>query len=92
MGNQLLRGAQVVKTAVNGGKGYEHGCPFADDQTDDREADGRGITVCPVYGIDKVNASYAHDLFRKLRKGRNRSFPNTIKIAVNTGMNRCHRD
>ncbi len=91
-GSQMSGHAQGIKAAVNSDEGHEHGCPFPDNQADNGEADGGGIAFRMVYGINKINAAHAHDLFRKLGEGWNGSLANTVKIAVNAGMNRCHRD
>ncbi len=48
--------------------------------------------MLPENVIDQIDRTYPEDLFRQLGYCRDSGFTNAIEIAVNTGMDSCHRN
>ncbi len=89
---QAVRQGQRIKAEIDGGKAYQHGSGFPDDQPDNGKADGGGIAFCRVMGINQINAPYTDQLFHQLCRGRHGGLTDAVKISVDAGMYGGHGD
>lgn len=54
--------------------------------------DGRLLSLLYAHGSDKEDASHPEELFGKLRCRRDAGFPDTVKIAIDAGMDGGKRE
>ena len=68
------------------GKGEKHGGKLSDGKPGCGNRDGRFFSFLQVHGSDEKDAPYPEQLLGKLRCSGNTGFPDTVKIAVDAGV------
>ena len=93
-GQRIVRGRSSVpgngmpgKVDAHGADGQEHGGHFSDDQAGRRDGNGQLSVLLQGGKGDQVDASHPHKLFHELCGCGNGGLAQTVKVAVDTGMN-----